>query len=809
MQSHARAVIIGGGVAGLSALYHLCQEGWTDIVLLERNELTSGTTWHSAAQTPQLAFNQLLLLLRKYTIGLYKRLADDPEYPINYHHRTGGMRLLTHPDQIDACRHIISIARGIDINFDLIDPNEVARRNPLINPEGLLAALWDEMDGDIDPAQLCQSFAYHARKAGAKIFRNTPVTGLQQLPNSEWIVRTEQGQIQAEHVVVAAGYRANEVGAMLGISYPVVALEHMYFVTEDVPDLVDMEGRFPMVRCPRDTFYMRQEKKGLLIGVYEYDCKTFGMDGISPDFVNALCPNDLDRCLPKLEAIFNRIPALQKVGIKSIINGPISYAADAGPLVGRQPGYRNLWSMNGIRVGIGEGGGYGRMLAQMMVHGQTDWDAWQLDPRRITEYANTEYTVLKAIEDYQKEFQWHMPHEHREAGRPGKTTPTYLAFKNRGAEFGAVNGWERAMFFKPTSDFKEEYSYYFPNWHPIVAEEVKAVQTAVGVTELSGFNRFEITGADVVEWLQTLSPSRVPTKKGGVGLCYFLNEHGNIVSEATVACLDDGKVWYCSAAAAEYHDMDWLTDHLPKGSDIRIESLTNTHSVLVVAGPKSRQLLAELSPRTKWSQEDFPWMTAKRAFIGYVEAMVMSVTFSGEQAFEIHVPNTLLYAAYELLLQAGEAHGLKHFGMYAIESMRIEKGFGHWKQDFITEFNPIEAGLDRFVDLSKTFLGKEGLMRQLGLGIRRKRVLLEIHDNKTPAHVGETVFCGDRPVGTVTSGAWGHRTNRNLAMAYIDEKQSSAGTRLDVLLIGKPATATVLNGCIYDPSHLIPRGQRS
>ena len=720
MKSHARVVIIGGGIGGLSALYHLTQEGWSDLVLLERNELTSGTTWHSAAQCPAIAFNQLLLLLRDYTIKLYKELADDSNYPINYHHAVGGIRLLTNQDHIDECHHIISVARGVGLDFSLIDVAEIERRIPLVNAQGVIAALWDERDGDIDPAQLCQALAARSRKAGAAIHRNTPVIGLTQQSNHEWVIQTNQGKITAEHVVVAAGYRVNEVGALMGVRYPVIAMEHMYFITEDIPELCARETRIPMVRCPRDRFYMRQEKKGLLVGVYEHECKTFGMDGIDPDFVNSLCPNDLDRLLPKMESIFNRVPCLNEAGIKSIVNGPISYAADAGPLIGKQPGVRNCWSMNGLRVGIGEGGGYGKMLAQMMVHGETEWDTWQLDPRRITQFANTEYTALKSIEDYQHEFQWHMPHEHRPAGRPAKASPLYPLLQAKGAEFSVVNGWERANYYKPYPGFVENHSYAFANWHDVVAQEIESLTKNVGLAELCGFNHYEISGTGVMEWLDGLTCSRLSNAVGKVNLCYFLTENGNISGEATVIQRPDGRVFYGSSANAEYHDMDWLSERLPERSDIRIESKTNTHTMLVLSGPNVRALLARVSPRTQWGQSHFPWLTARTCFIGHVEVFAIAISFSGEQAFELHIPNAQLYAAYQSLIQAGKDFGLTHFGMYAIDSMRIEKGYGHWKQDFITEYNPFEAGLHRFVDLTKEFHGKTGLEEQIACGYRKK-----------------------------------------------------------------------------------------
>lgn len=807
MRDEARVVVVGGGVAGLSALYHLTLEGWTDVVLLERNELTSGTTWHSAAQAPAIAFNQLLLLMRDYTIKLYDELANDPEYPINYHGNIGGLRLITDREQLDGCHHILSVAKGLGYYFELLDPSEVGKRNPLVKEHDLLAALWDGRDGDIDPAQLCQALARRCRSAGAEIHRNTPATGFEQKPSGEWNVHTEKGSIVAEHVVIAAGYRANEVGAMLGVEYPVISMEHMYFITEDIPELVGREqDRVAMVRCPRDTFYMRQEGAGLLVGIYEWDCKTFGMDGIDPNFVNALCPPDLDRLLPKLEPIMERVPVLGEVGIRSVVNGPIAYAADAGPLVGKQPGFRNLWSMNGIRVGIGEGGGYGKMLAQMIVHGETEWDCWQFDPCRLTDYANTEFAAAKSIEDYQLEFVWHLPHEHRPAGRPAKTSPIYPVLKAKGAEFEVINGWERTSFYKPNPDFIEEHAYTFTNTHDVVGAEIASLREGVGLAELSGFNHYKIIGTDVIGWLDSLSCSRVSPTVGRASLCYFLTPSGNISSEATVVPLSDGSVFWGSGAAAEYHDRDWLEEHLPTRSDIRIESHTNTHTLLLLAGPRARDLCAAVSPRCSWSQIDLPWLRAQRCFIGHVEAFAIAVSFSGEQAIELHIPNTQLYAAYQVLAEAGERFGLTHFGMYAIDSMRMEKGYGHWKADFITEFNPCEAGLERFVDMSKDFPGKRGLEAQIDAGNRRQRVVLEIDSTDAPAQPGEGVFVGDAPVGVITSAAWGHRVGKNLAMAYVDPAHAQEGTALTVWLRGVLTDAATSNLCSFDPDNTLPRG---
>ncbi|MEJ2177525.1 MAG: FAD-dependent oxidoreductase [Gammaproteobacteria bacterium] len=792
MKTHARVVVIGGGIGGCSTLYHLTKEGWNDVVLVERDELTSGTTWHSAAQCPNLAFNQLLILLRSYTIGLYRELAQDPDYPINYHHAVGGLRLITDQNNLDACHHIISVAKSVGVEFELLSPEQTAARNPLLKTDDLLAALWDPLDGDIDPAQLCQALARRSRHAGAEIYRHNPVIGLEQKSNAEWIVRTRNGDIHCEHIVNAAGYRVNEVGALIGVEYPVVSMEHMYFVTEPIGILADRPGRVPMVRCPRDTFYMRQEKSGLLIGVYEYDCKTFGTEGIDPGFVNALCPNDLDRCLPKLEAVFERLPCLKHAGIQSVINGPITYAADAEPMVGKLPGVRNAWSMNGLRVGIGEGGGYGKMLAQMMVHGETEWDCWQLDPRRITRFADQAYTIAKAVEDYQNEFRWHLPHEHRPAGRPLRFTPLYSTLKAMDAEFGVVNGWERVMFYKPNKSYQSQHSYRFNNWHQIVENEIKSLCNNVGLAEISGFTRYQITGAGVAEWLDTLTCSRLPDSPGDVRLCYFLTDSGNLLSEATLAMLDRDHFWFGSAAAAERHDMDWLTERLPSSGDISIANLTDTITTLVIAGPKLRQLMSAVSPRSEWSGNGFPGKKVRRCRLGEHIAVVMSVSYSGESACEIHISNSELLPAYRLIVETGKDLGLVHFGMHAIESMRIEKGFGHWKADLISEFNPFEAELGHFVDMEKSFPGKVGLQRQLDRGYRKKLMLIEVHSDLAPAQPGESVFSQDRVIGVITSASWGYRYGKNVAMCYLEPEFCENDTKLKVLLLGQWVEANVI-----------------
>ncbi len=803
--------VIGGGIAGCSTLYHLTQEGWSDVVLIERDELTSGTTWHSAAQVTNFGMNQTMVGLKSHSIALYKRLRDDPDYPVGYHHGDGGIRLANTPAQMQGYRHFASMARGMGVAFEVIDAEECARRHPLISTANLLGGLWDGEDGDIDPAQLCQALAFHARRAGAEIYRKTAVTGLVQHRDDTWTVQTDRGDIDADIVVNACGYRVNEVGAMMGVHHPVASMEHQYFVTEEIPAIVEAGHRMPLLRCPISDFYSRQEKNGLLVGFYEQACRTWGMDGISPDFSNDLCPDDLDRVMDVLQGAFERMPVLAEVGIKRVVNGPITYTIDGAPLVGPVPGRRNAFCIIGLRAGLGEGGGHGWLLAQQIVHGEACYDTWVLDPRRFTGHANVELTALKAVEDYRNEFRFHFPNEHRPAGRPAKTTPLTPALAAEGAAFTVVNGWERIEYLRPEPGFEPTPGFGFDEAFDAVAAEIRAVTTRVGLTEICGFNRIEITGKDRHAFLDRMTCGAVPRTEGRVGLCYLLNHHGCLKAEATVANLpasDRGpeRVWYGSAAASEYHDMDWLRAHVRPGEDVQLKSLTNDQTALVLAGPAARVVLSECA-RGDWSNKAFPWLSLRECFVGIAPATVMRVSFSGELAYEIHVPNPSLYAAYLALRQAGAAHGLRLFGARAIESMRIEKGFLHWKADILTEFDPFETGLDRFVRLDKgAFTGREALLARQRSGPRRRLVMLGLDTVAAPAHGGASVMQGADVVGTVTSGAWGHRTGINLALAFVDPALSGTGTRLHLDLCGERVAATVIAPCPYDPGHRIMRG---
>ncbi|SDC22830.1 GcvT family protein [Ruegeria marina] len=800
MRTTARVVVIGGGIAGCSTLYHLTQEGWSDVMLLERNELTSGTTWHSSAQVTNFGMNQTMVGLKSHSIRLYRELAGDPDHPITYHHADGGIRLANSEGVMEGYRHFASMARGMGVEFEVIDAAECARRHPLITRDNLLGGLWDPLDGDIDPAQLCQALARRARKAGAELHRQTPVTALRQLPDDSWIVSTPKGDIHAGIVVNACGYRVNEVGAMMGVHHPVASMEHQYLLTEEIPAIRDAGRRMPLIRCPIDDFYCRQEKTGLLVGFYEQDCRTWGMDGIDPHFVNALCPDDLDRVADVFEGAVARIPALGEVGIRTVINGPITYTIDGAPLVGPIPGKRNAFCIIGLRAGLGEGGGHGWLLAQMIVHGEACYDTWVLDPRRFTAHGTAELTAVKAVEDYQNEFRFHFPHEHRPAGRPVKTTPLYRVLEAEGAVFDVVNGWERLAYVRPSQDFTETHTFRFNETFDAVGRDVAAVHNGVGLTEINGFTRVEITGPGALTWLDGIICGKPPRGIGRVGLAYLLNHHGCIKSEATLARLDAETIWYGAAAAAEWHELDWLSMHLPKDGSVSLRPLTNDMTILLLAGPRARRVLSEVA-RGDWSAMAFPWLSVRRTHVGIVPAVVLAVSYSGEEAFEIHVPNAQLLSAYLCLRAAGEAHGLRLFGSRAIESMRLEKGYLHWKSELITEFDPYEAGLERFVDMGKGFVGKAALERRRAAGPRRQLACLALDTTTAPAHAGASVMHAGRVAGTVTSGDWGHRTGLNLALAYVEPDLSAVGTVLAVDVLGMVIDARVIPSSPFDPEN--------
>ena len=800
MKIHYCAVVIGGGIGGCSTLYHLALMGWSDVVLLERDDLTSGTTWHSAAQVTQFGTVQTMVGLKRYSTELYSRLNDDPDFPMGYHKNDGGIRLAHTQDHLDGYHHFVGMAKGMGVDFEVLAPSEMAKLHPLLNVDGLVGGLWDPVDGDIDPNNLTRGLAHAAKKLGAEVRTSTPVTGLTQKPNHEWIVETPSGNIECEIVVNATGYRVNEVGRMLGVVHPVISMEHQYMITESIPGIAEFHKRVPLLRDPGDDFYCRQEHTGLLLGIYEQDCRPWGMRGIPEDFTSQLLPSDMPRLADNFERVVQRMPALAEAGIASMVNGPITYSADGLPLIGKVPGVRNAYACLGLRAGIGEGGGLGKILAEIIIYGESEWDSWVLDPRRFGSHATEEFTALKAIEEYQQEFVFHLPGEFRPAGHPAKTTPLYEVFKQKGAYFGTINGWERSLYFNdPANPVEHVPSFRHSTFFAQVGREVRGVREQAGLTEISGFTRFEFSGSKAAEFLDGLSASRLP-KVGRIGLAYFCAENGHVMSEATITRLAEDRFWLLSAAAAERFDQDWLTQHLPEGG-VEIRNLTGSHTALHLAGPRSREILAEttLAPLDNAS---FPWLSARWVSIGVAQVLAMRVSFTGELGWELHLPVEYSASVYERLLKAGVEHGLIHFGLFATESMRMEKGYRAWKSDLSSEYTPLESGLERFVDFEKgDFLGRDALLAQKAAGLRKRFVAMVVENEVASAHAGDPIYAGSELVGVVTSGEYGHTIGKNLALGFVDGKYAAPETRLEVSVIGTRSPAVVVPEPIFDPTH--------
>ncbi len=798
VQGKFRVIIIGGGIAGCSTLYHLATMGWSDIALVERDELTSGTTWHSAGQVTGFGTNQTMLGLKAYSIDLYRRLATNQDYPVDYNFADGGIRLASTRQHMDGYLHFVSMAKGMGVDLEVIDRKECGRRHPLIQTEGLAGGLWDPQDGHIDPSQLCQALAHHARQAGARVYRHTPVLGLTQDRDDHWTVHTPRRKFRCQAVVNASGYRVNEVAGLMGVHLPVVSMEHQYIVTGHMTDIAELPRRVPLLRCPTHDFYCRQEKQGLLVGFYEQGCKAWGLDGIAPEFARELLPEDYDRILNVFEQAALRMPALEKAGIGTVINGPITYSADGLPLVGRIPNRRNAWCIAGLRAGIGEGGGHGWLLAQLMIHGEACLDTWCLDPRRFGSYADTVYCVSKSIEDYQNEFRFHMPREHRPAGRPARSTKLTRRLAERGVQFAPINGWERSSCFPPASVQLFDLDFRRSLIDNVIREEVLHVHRRVGISEVCGLTRIEISGQGRHEWLAGLSCSPLPRHYGQVRLCYFLNQHGCVKSEATIANLGD-RFWYCSAAAAELHDFEMLSDALPADESVSLRQLTEQFQMIVVAGPAARLALSLVVSDV--SVQIPRWLGACRTRILGTEAIVFNLSYSGELAFELHVPATELARVWHRLENADAELEVRPFGLFAADCMRIEKGFRHWKTDLITEYDPFESGLGRFVDPDRNFTGARALSIRRKSGLQKVFRTLEIKCECAPAQPGTSIFSGDSLVGTVTSGGFGYRTGLNLAMGFMMPRFGRIGTECEIDIIGSRWPARIIEECPYDPQH--------
>ncbi len=802
MADHARVVIIGGGAAGCSALYHLAKLGWTDCLLVERDELTSGSTWHAAGNCPNFSTSWNIIKLQRHSTKLYARLGDDVGYPINYH-ITGSLRLAHGRDRMDEYKHVAAMARAQGIEFDLLTPAEARDRHPFLELHDLQGALWDPYDGDIDPSQLTQAYAKGAKDLGCRIQRFTKVTGLARRASGDWRILTDKGEIHAEIVVNAAGYRAGEIMAMVGQYLPIVSLEHQYLLTESIPELAARKAPLPLLRDPDVSYYLRQERDGLLLGPYEKEnAVARWADGVPAEFAYQLYPDALDRLEPYIEQAIGRVPILGKVGMQKVINGPIPYSPDGNPYIGPAHGLTNFYHCCCFSFGIAQSGGAGKTLAEWIAQGEPEWDFWSLDPRRYTDYATRSYVVAKAVELYQNEYAVAYPFNEWPAGRPAKTTALYDRLKAKPAMFCARGGWERAAWFARRGEIAEQKpSFRRTNFHAAVGEECKAVREGVGILDLGGFTKLAVEGPGAAAWLDRMVCGRLP-KLGRVTLAYMLNDRGGIVCEFTITRLAEDRFYLISAAAAEWHDLDWLRRHLPADGSVRIENLSARLGSLVLAGPKSREVLAKVTG-ADLSNAGFPWLSAREIEIGFARMLALRVNYVGELGWELHAPMESLVATYETLWDAGSSRGIRDFGMYAMDSLRLEKCYRGWKTDMTHEYTPLMASLERFVDFQKPgFTGMAALVEEARQGPKERLVPLLLDEaGDADAPPCATVWQDQDRVGLVTSGGFGHAIGRSIALAYVRSDLAGPGTRLEVEILSERRGAIVAREPIYDPTN--------
>ncbi|MTI08863.1 GcvT family protein [Curvivirga aplysinae] len=803
MKTHARVVVIGGGVVGCSTLYHLTKMGWNDVVMVEKDELTSGSTWHAAGNVPTYSGNLNIMKMQPYSTKLYSTLADEVDYPFNYH-VTGSIRTANNRHRMDEFKHVVAMANSHGLDYEMLTPDEMKERHPFMELHNLEGGLWDPYDGDIDPSQVTQALAKGARDGGAEIHRFNPVDAIKQQPNGEWEVSTKEGVITCEILVNAAGYYGGEVAKMMGVEIPVISMSHQYLVTEGIAELENYGDNLPLLRDPDDSYYLRKERDGLILGPYEWKATAMWQDGLPDNFAYQLWDDDLERLEWYIEQAMARVPILGTVGVKNVINGPIPYAPDGNPYVGPVHGLRNAFHACSFSFGVCQGGGAGKILAEQIVEGESEWDMWSIDPRRYTDHANHHYVIKKAIELYQHEYAIGFPGESRPAGRPAKTTPVYDKLKAKRAYFTTANGWERAAWFVPEGEemkqalsFKREEQ----NWYNAVAAEVKNTRENAGICDMGGFSKFFLEGEGATNWLNKMTCGNLP-KVGRVRLVYMLNKQGGIVSEFTITRLAEEKYILIGASGAEWHDKDWLEAHLPDDGSLSLENKTARYGTLVLTGPKARDILSQVT-RTSLSNEDFPWMSHQEIEIGMAKMLALRVSYVGELGWELHVPMEFLGGVYELICQVGEPMGLKDFGAFAMDSMRLEKGYLSWQADITKEFSPLMASLDRFVSLNKDvdFIGKEALAKEAAEGVKKRLVTFKLDNCPFDAPLEAPIHKDGELVGAAASSGYSHILGHLISYGYIRTDLAEMGTEVEFSIHGEKVKGVVTEQCLYDPEY--------
>ncbi len=798
MVEHAKVVVIGGGAMGVSLLYHLTKEGWSDVMLVEKNELTAGSTWHAAGLCTHFAHNLTIMHMRAHSVRLYSEiLPEETGNPVGFH-KCGALRVTRSADRMDEFHHVQGIGRYAGFDFHILTPDELKEIYPFAETGDLLGAIHEPDDGYVDPSQATHAMAAGARNGGAKILRNNPVEGMEQKPSGEWIVHTRDGDIYCEMVVNAAGTWCREIGTMMGIDLPVVPMLHQYLVTDSLDALKGRDSELPMIRDPEESWYVRQERDGLIIGPYEKDGVTWSVDGIPPEFGMELLAPDLDRVEHIVACAMERVPLLAEAGIKTVVNGPITFTPDANPLIGPAFGLHNAWLLTGSSMGVMEGGGAGKLLAEWMVGGEPPMDVLAVDSRRFGGYANRDYRIAKAVESFGNQFAVHYPLEEREAGRLAKTSGIHDALDKAGASFGAAYGWERPNWFAVNGSSREaKLSFRRTNWFEAVASECQAVADRVAIADITGFSMFEVTGEDAALFMDTLGANRSPSRTGGIGLTHALTPNGGVRSEFSVTRTGQASFYLVSAAAAERHDSDLLQAHACAHANASVANVTQSRAALAVMGPRSRDVLSRVCDHD-FGNDAFPWLTGQKITIAGKPALALRVSYVGELGWEVHCASEDLKPIYDALIDVGRPFDIGHYGAFAMNAMRLEKGYRAWGMDLSSERTPLEAGLARFVKTDgRQFTGAEALGNQVD-GFQM--VLLELDEGPDPFAM-HTVFAGDQVAGLVTSAAFGHRVGKPLALAYLKPGVRDSGVALTARVLDEHVQARILKSVPYDPDN--------
>ena len=807
MKTEAKVVVIGGGVVGVSALYHLAKKGWgEDVLLLEKAELTSGSTWHAAGLLPLFNMSYSVGQIHKYSINLYQQLEEETGQAVGFS-QVGNLRLAMNQDRMDEYYQYAATARTIGVGVKFLTPDDILKLWPMCNIDGLVGGIYHPDDGYIQPADLTQALARGARMRGATIYRKTAVLAIEQKSSGAWLVKTAQGDITCEHVIAATGNYARQTGAMVGLDIPVIPVEHQYIVTEAHPELVNRrkngKPEMAVLRESDGSWYLREESGGFILGPYEQGAPCCYVDGPPPDAEYELFPEDIDRITPHIEAAMARVPAFAEVGIKRTYNGAIAYTPDGSPIIGPAWGLDNFWLNEGHSFGITAAGGAGWQLAEWIVEGEPTIDMLGVEPRRFGDYVSKDYLIKKNEETYAHVFEIHYPDEERPAARPLRTAPCYERLKSMGAVFGQKFGWERANWFAPAGIAQEDdWSFRRSAWFDAIGKEIANVTNNLGLLDMTAFAKCRISGSGAEAFLDYFVANRLPKKIGGIGLCHALNKNGGVHSEFTIMRESSNSFYLVSAGALQRLDHDYLQKNMPKTGTVQFTQLTSATGVLVIAGPKSRELLQRVSG-ADFSNQSFRWLTSQNIAVGHAPVVAMRVNYVGELGWELHHGLEYQNHIFDALFAAGEDLGLKPFGIRAMDSMRLEKSYRMVGTELSIEYTAYESGMDRFVHPDKgDFLGRAALLESRDKGLTNNLVTLEVNGVKDADALGNNALTKDGIlVGRATGGGFGFRINKSLALGMLKPEFSEPGTELKIDILGKVYPAIVISDSPFDPKN--------